>query len=163
MTTKTDILLETLTTLDCQIGLAYPRAHLDYVIFGSTSLVIRGVLDRIPGDIDVFMTPRLWSGLSADKDWHVEIPNPNHPPILVNDKTPIMIHAFYDWSNEFADMNVAELLRTKQPIWYKNWVYPVVSVEEALRVKEAAALAGAKAAKHLPDIEVIKEWLASRN
>lgn len=136
----------------------------EYVIFGSTGLIMRGILDRVPGDIDMFVTKKVWGALLARKDWHVETPKAGDPPILVNNQTPIMIHAFFDWSDEAADMDVPLLLDTKQWIWYRNWAYSVVTVEEALRVKELAIANGAKADKHIPDVEIIKEWLSeSRN
>lgn len=158
--TKTEVsrLAETLEKLRTQIELAFPFADREYVIFGSTSLAIRGIIDREPGDIDIFMTQKLWGSLLANDDWHIETPKANDPPILVNDTTPIMIHSFFDWSNEFCKMNVQELLDNKEWVWYDHWVYPVVTVTEALRVKEAAAFLGGHQ-KHLPDIEVIKKWL----
>lgn len=153
-------LLHTVEALNNEIDLAYPFAHQkDYVIFGSASLAMRGILDREPGDIDVFMTRKLWGRLLANEDWIVETPKATHPPILSNKTLPITVNAFFDWSNEFADMDAAHLIANKEWIWYNYWVYPVVSVQEALRVKEAAAYLGGHA-KHLPDIEVIKEWIS---
>lgn len=150
----------TIEELDQQIQRCYPFADKEYVIFGSASLILRGILDRPAGDLDVFMTRKLWGALLANEDWHVETPKATHPPILVNDTTPVMIHAFYDWSNELCIMEPQKLIKDREYAWYNHWVYPVVSVDEALRVKIDAAELGGHV-KHLPDIKVIQEWLAS--
>lgn len=153
---------ETLDRLSREIEKAYAFADRDYVIFGSASLCIRGILDREPGDIDIFMTKKLWGALLPNNGWFVETPAATHPPILSNETYDIHIHAFFDWSNEFCEMNVAELIRNKESVWYDHWVYPVVTVQEALRVKEQAAHLGGHT-KHLPDIEIINKWLAKTN
>lgn len=158
--TETRKLADTVEELDRQIQLAYPFAERDYLIFGSAQLVMRDILDREPGDIDTFMTRKLWGRLLANEDWHVETPKAGDPPILVNDNTPITIHAFFDWANPYAHMDVAKELEMKEYIWWNHWVYPVMPVTEALRIKEAAAYLGGHE-KHLPDIDVIKEWLKS--
>lgn len=133
----------------------------EWVIFGSTSLVLWGVLDRTPGDIDIFVSKRVWGALLAREGWFVETPKAGDPPILSNETTEIPIHAFFDWSDEAVHMDVPYLLGQPHYVYQFNTYWPVIAVEEALRHKEAAlAHGGSKVQKHVPDIAIINEWLA---
>lgn len=134
----------------------------EYVIFGSTSLIMRGILDREPGDIDMFVSRRVWGKLLTREDsgWNPETPKAGDPPILVNKSTPIMIHAFYDWSDPEVDMNVVNLLANPEAIEYEGFLWNCIPVKEALRHKECAMDKGTIGVqKHIPDIETINKWL----
>lgn len=149
---------ETLFYLATEIARNYRLK--DYALFGSTSLVLNGVLDREPGDIDILTTRRLWGKLLRSHEWHVETPKAGDPPILVNDTMPIIIHAFFDWSDRYVVMDVPRLIRTANVVDTKYGEWRVIPVEEALRHKKAAlAYSSKKVDKHIPDIEIIEDWL----
>jgi hypothetical protein len=128
----------------------------EWTIFGSASLLINGVLDREPSDIDVFVSRRVWDALLARPDWHG--PKAGDPPILVNDTTAIAIHLFYDW----PDIDVPDLIKRslrKYSLDAEHW-FVVIPVEDALLHKKMALKYGSeKVQKHIPDIAVIEEWL----
>lgn len=134
----------------------------EWAIFGSASLLIRGVLDREPSDIDVFVSRRVWGALLARPDWHVETPKAGDPPILVNDTTTTAIHLFYDWSDRYVDIDVPDLVSrssSRYSIDAEHW-FMVIPVEDALLHKKMALRYGSeKVQKHIPDIAVIEEWL----
>lgn len=135
----------------------------EYVIFGSTSLIMRGILDREPGDIDMFVSKRVWGKLLPRDGWNSETPKAGDPPILVNKTTPIMIHAFYDWSDPEVDMDVPHLLANPESIEYEGFLWNCIPVREALRHKEHAMAKGTIGVqKHIPDIELINEWLTNQ-
>jgi hypothetical protein len=137
----------------------------EWTLFGSASLVVNGVLDREPGDIDVFVSRRLWGALLPLRDYHVETPNAGDPPILVNDVTPITIHLFFDWSDKYVDMDVKDLLRRSTFVETdKVGFLRVIPVKDALAHKKHAMSYGSKAVeKHIPDIAIIEEWLAKHS
>lgn len=152
---------ETLDFLLMELGDVDAAPH-EWTLFGSTSLLVNGVLDREPGDIDVFVNRRVWGELlSHELDWHVETPNAGDPPILVSNDIPITIHLFYDWSDKYVEMDVPDLIRRsyfakKGLKWYR-----VIPVEDALEHKKQAMKYGSKAVqKHIPDIAIIEKWLA---
>jgi hypothetical protein len=133
------------------------EAWSEHVLFGSTPLIMRGILDREPGDVDVFVTKRVWGRLLSRPGWDWLTPQENHPPILVA-HLPLETHLFFEWRDPACEMDAEELIRTAEHLG--NW--RCVSVEEALRVKEDAyawLARDPKVAKHGPDIEIIKQYL----
>ena len=147
------------TLFNLQQNLVRAGHSLDYVLFGSTPLIMRVILEREPGDVDVFVSKHIWGALLAVEGWEVETPRAGDPPILVA-HLPLPTHLFYEWRDEFAYMDAAELIRNAETV--NGW--RCVSVEEALRVKEAAWEARfdyPPVLKHGPDIEKIKAWLAA--
>lgn len=132
----------------------------EYVIFGSTSLVLRGILDREPGDVDVHLSRRLWGALLANEEWFVETPKAGDPPILSNEQSPIPIHGFYAWSDPAVRMNVPDLIARAEVVKVYGMPWRVVPVQDALEHKIHALTKGSGAVqKHIPDIEIIEEWL----
>lgn len=132
----------------------------EYVIFGSTSLILRGILDREPGDIDVHLSRRLWGSLLADECWFVETPKAGDPPILSNDQHNIPIHCFFDWSDSHVQMNVPALIENAETVVRYGMRWRVVPVLDALNHKKWALAKGSKAVeKHIPDIKIIEDWL----
>lgn len=152
-----------------ELSLMYLARHLrrssalklnEYCIFGSAALVIRGIIDREPGDIDVFVSKRVWGDLLPQAPWKVETPNAGDPPILAFNNLPIRLHLFYDWRDDQVEIDVesllygdkGELVTSEQ---YGSW--RVATVEEVLRHKEAALAYGSAAVqKHRPDIEACR-------
>lgn len=129
----------------------------EYALFGSTPLIMRGILDREPGDVDVFVSKHLWGAMMQIEGWNVITPAAGDPPILVA-FLPLETHLFYAWRDDYVQMDAPELIRTAEVV--NGW--RCVTVEEALRVKEAAYAARfeyPKVLKHGPDIEIIKRWL----
>lgn len=131
-----------------------------YAIFGSTALILRGILNRDPGDIDVFVSRPTWAKLFARAGmWDVETPRAGDPPLLVDRNARIPIHVFYDWRDEAVAINVSEVLTTAEVVGY---TWKCATVWEVLRQKEAAYRVVdryPKVAKHLPDIEACRRFL----
>lgn len=135
----------------------------EHAIFGSTSLVLNGALNREPGDIDVFVSRRVWGALLArhEEGWFVETPNAGDPPILSNENWEIPVHLFYDWRDEKLDIDVDRMLFDARPS-EEDAAWRVIPVKEALRHKEEAfrwAEYDPSVNKHGPDIVKIKRWL----
>lgn len=148
-------------TLDIiKLCLSWAEAMPDeWTIFGSTSLVLRGILDREPGDIDMFVSRRVWGQWLAMDDWYVETPKAGDPPILTNGVTPIPVHAFFAWENEHCGMDVSELLRTSETV---NG-FRCIPVCDALNHKKFALAGNPELTKHAPDIAMIERWMDDRS
>lgn len=132
----------------------------EWAVFGSASLVVRGVIDRMPGDIDVFVSKRVWGKLLPRERWIWETPNRFDPPILTYD-SPIPLHLFFEWRDDNVDIDVPSLLMraeaTRWPTITRDvMIAPLYDVE---RHKQAALNYGTLAVqKHKPDLEAIKAW-----
>ena len=136
----------------------------DYAIFGSASLVMRGILDRMPGDIDVHFSRKLWGAMLNRPRWFVETPTAGDPPILSNITSSIPIHAFFDWSDRHVAMDVPDLIERAEQIEAFGRHYQVIPVKDALAHKKGALAYGtAYVQKHVPDIAVIEGWLEELN
>lgn len=114
--------------------LMHVQAIDEYVIFGSTSLILQGVIDREPGDVDVILSKRAWGALLGREAWTWNTPEAHDPPILTSYAAPITINGFFDWRNDRVDLNVDRLLHIKQ----SRGGFYVIPVEDALRHKVAA-------------------------
>ena len=156
--------------LNLKISLEYLRHELqaidtyyfdaEWAIFGSTSLIMRGILNREPGDIDIHLDKRVWGALLSRPGWFVETPKAGDPPILSNEICPIPIHAFFDWSDENVMMNVPKLISDSEVIELFGDKWRVIPVLDALAHKKFALAYGTdRVQKHVPDIEVIERWL----
>lgn len=126
----------------------------EYVLFGSMGMYFEGLRDEV-GDIDVFVTRRVWDKLQHLPNWIEHKPDPNDPPFLVLDTKP-PIHAFYDWTKKSKSMDVARNFaeaRTSE----SGWRYAPLT--EVVKWKREAVILGTKAPKHLIDIETIETHL----
>lgn len=133
--------------------------HDEYAIFGSTSLVLRGILEREPGDIDVMVTPRVWGALLPREGWHVKTPNAGDPPILERvGSSRQIIHAFYDWDDIAVWMDPAAVIAGAERL---SGGFRCASVEEVLRHKREAVawLDRLPQNKHRADIDTIQRHL----
>lgn len=153
-----------LVHLDVALNPRYGDAPMpvgEYAIFGSTALHLRGIIEREPADVDVFVTRAVWGHLLAHPAWKVETPNAGDPPIL-SLKTPINLNLFFDWRDFQVEINVPRLLREAEVVEYEgHGRFLCARVEEILRHKEAALSYGSLAVqKHRPDIAAIREHLA---
>lgn len=133
----------------------------DYAIFGSTALILRGIINRAPGDIDVFVSRRVWGALLPDRRWWVETPNAGDPPIL-SLKSEINLNLFFAWRDDMVDIDATKLIEKDSELVtserYGSW--RCATVEEVLRHKEAALSCGSPAVqKHRPDIEACRIYL----
>jgi hypothetical protein len=136
----------------------------EYAIFGSTALILRDIIHREPGDIDVFVTRRLWGTLLARPGWVVETPAAGDPPILSYKATPLDLNLFFDWRDEMVSIDVDELLSEAESVDYTGMIFRCATVEEVLRQKHAALKANTEAVKkHIPDIVACLTWLERRN
>lgn len=135
----------------------------DYCIFGSTTLILRGIIDREPGDIDVFVSRRAWGALLADPDWVVETPNAGDPPILSHKgahEDSIHLNLFFAWGDDMVEINPLELIwgdAGEQVVSERYGSWRCATVAEVLRHKEAALSYGSAAVqKHRPDIRACR-------
>jgi hypothetical protein len=124
----------------------------EYVLFGSTPLIMRGIIDREPGDVDIFVTRRVWGALLGRAGWEVETPAAGDPPILVFQ--PMLgipaVNAFFDWTKSKPHVNVERCFATATEV--DGWM--CASTEEILIHKEEAT---ERVEKHLADIEAIRK------
>lgn len=121
----------------------------EYVLFGSTPLIMRGIIDRAPGDVDIFVTRRVWGALLPRLGWEVEVPAAGDPPILVFSGDP-SVNAFYDWTKTKPHVNVERCFVSATEV--DGWM--CASTEEILIHKEFAI---GKTQKHIEDVEAIRE------
>ncbi len=162
MTTRFEQALHTLGRALRDVGASRKG---EYSIFGSTALILRGIIDREPGDIDVFVTRRVWGLLLPDRRWWVETPNVGDPPILVHDGRPgmndIKLNLFFAWRDPQVEIDAEEVLENRSALVLSKWgSWRCTSVEEVLRHKEAALSYGSPAVqKHRPDIEACRIYL----
>lgn len=80
----------------------------EYVLFGSGALYLYGIrAAESVGDLDVFVTHRVWGKLFAlGTDYFtVETPRAGDPPFLAHGLT-CPIHVFYDWTRRDEWMSV---------------------------------------------------------
>lgn len=139
-----------LITLRRQLVLANAD-NSEYVIFGSTPLILRGILERQPGDVDVFVSRRLWGRWLAMPGWDWETPKAQDPPILYYNSEPA-INAFFDWTKVKPFVDPSECFASAE----LTQGFMCASTEEILKHKQGAS---ADLSKHISDIEAIKESL----
>lgn len=137
--------------------------RMDSVIFGSSALAVRGIIDRTPDDIDVMVSRRVWGALLAHHEWTVDTPNAGDPPILTNSSVPHHLHLFYDWRDDAVDIDPYHLMATSDAVSSAfGWGLNFASVAEVLRHKEAAFAwreQYPKVWKHGPDILACRDHL----
>jgi hypothetical protein len=130
----------------------------EYVLFGSASLIVRGVIDRDPGDIDLFTTKRVWGQLMDRPRWTVTTPNAGDPPMLVGQLTAnITASAFFAWRDDWLDIDVEACLRDAEEVMYDGTIWRCVPLLEARRHKAEAIRYphNSKRALHEADIAAI--------
>ena len=148
-------------------GVVYWQAD-EHAIFGSTALVMRGIIDRKPDDVDVFVSKRVWGSLLARPGWRVETPNAGDPPILcfpihAYGEGSCDLHLFFDWSDPMVKIDVPVLLREAERVDFEGFRFRCASVPEVRRHKVAALSFGSeKVQKHRPDIEAIDKYLEEK-
>jgi hypothetical protein len=69
----------------------------EWALFGSLVLVLHGLRESI-SDVDVFVEPELWLGLSGSLNWRVRLPHIADPPFLERNVGGFRAHAFYQWT-----------------------------------------------------------------
>lgn len=131
----------------------------EYAIFGSTPLILAGIIDRDPGDVDIAVSKRVWGQLLDFGQWEVQTPNAGDPPILVFDRVGYLpIHLFYEWSDPMVEIDIPKLIKDA-------WIiegYRCATLKEILRHKRAALSHGSeKVQKHRPDIAALEEVLGA--
>lgn len=113
------------------------EANDEYAIFGSASLLIRGIISRDPGDIDVLVSPRVWGQLLPRPGWIWETPNTGDPPILSWPSTNIPLHLFFDWRDPWLEINVTESIEAGESVysWLDGEYWRCVPKDEVRRHK----------------------------
>lgn len=75
----------------------------EYVLFGSAVLYLHDIRDGdTVGDIDVFVSRRVWGALMAVDGAHVLTPRAGDPPLLEFRTSP-PLHLFYEWTSRDAE------------------------------------------------------------
>lgn len=70
----------------------------EYVLFGSAVLYLHGLREPdTVGDVDVFVSRRVWGALLADQMSYVLTPQAGDPPMIERVTEP-PLHLFYDWT-----------------------------------------------------------------
>jgi hypothetical protein len=131
----------------------------EYAIFGSASLVLRGLLHREAADVDVMVTRRVWGALLARESWHVLTPEAGNPPILArNGSSRQVLHLFYDWDDIAVWMEPERVLGGAELVRG----YRCAALEEVLRHKREAVawLETLPQNKHRVDLEAIERLRA---
>lgn len=155
--------VDSLGTLVLELRSVEGTGRLQSVIFGSSALAVREIIDRTPDDIDVMVSKRVWGALLPRQGWRVETPDAGNPPILTYDRTANHLHLFFDWRDERVDIDPYYLMTTS------DWIAGAfglgmnfASVAEVLRHKEAAFAWREQNPfmwKHGPDILACREFL----
>lgn len=124
----------------------------EYSIFGSTALILREIIDREPGDIDVFVSRRIWGELLASPSWVVETPNAGDPPIL-SLKGDIDLNLFFAWRDPMVEIDAEDLIARSELVETPWGSWKLAPVADVLYHKEQALSYGSAAVqKHRPDI-----------
>lgn len=71
----------------------------EYRIGGSAAMYLQGI-DVVPGDIDFYVTRRVWNGL-VDRGWEPMIIDRRDPPLARFEFFDITLDCWYDWRNRF--------------------------------------------------------------
>lgn len=80
-----------------------------YTIFGSAVMYLHGLRQKV-GDVDLFVTPALYSAL-RERGWKEQWPKEGDPPLLeCKFRHMPPAHAFYAWKGRGMPINVAEML-----------------------------------------------------
>lgn len=93
----------------------------DYVVFGSSVMYLHRLREDV-GDVDVFVSRRVWGRLLAAENWSVLTPRAGDPPLLElpargvhhEDRRPI--HAFYDWTARDEWLSVARCFELAEKV-----------------------------------------------
>jgi hypothetical protein len=125
-----------LTILEHELRWSEARTD-EACIFGSASLVMRGVIDREPGDIDVFVSRRVW-GILLAHGWGWETPDAGNPPMLIRTVAGKKICLWFDWSDPWLSIDVTALLREHDHVEFDGSIWPLVPLSEAKRHKQEA-------------------------
>jgi hypothetical protein len=138
-----------LRRLRADLDMAYPDWEVEAALFGSVTLVLRDVIDREVGDIDMFVSKRVWGLMLPRARWRVLTPKPNHPPILAKTFNGYQTHLFFDWSNEHAFIDPAKLMADSE--FVQGW--PCATIEEVLRHKKEVQKTFKKHEQDITEIE----------
>lgn len=148
--------VDSLGTLGYELSQVDGHGRFDHVIFGSSALAIREIIDRTPDDVDVMVSRRVWGALLPRVGWHVDTPNAGDPPILTYSGTENHLHLFFDWRDDAVDIDPYHLMATSDYVGGAfGFGFNFASVAEVLRHKEAAFAwreQYPKVWKHGPDI-----------
>lgn len=73
----------------------------EYVLFGSVVMHLHGIdVGRPPGDVDVFVSRRVWGALLGSTGAAVRTPRAEDPPFLEWDmEDGPNLHMFYEWAS----------------------------------------------------------------
>lgn len=132
----------------------------DLVIFGSTVMKLHGLKQDI-GDVDLFVTPRLYAGMRRRRDeWHEQRPRDDDPPFLECRIDDLRLHAFHAWASRDRWMDVPAAFDQASPVHALRCI-PLAMVAEHKRValerlgELGITVAGSRWEKHQRDLAVL--------
>lgn len=131
----------------------------EYVLFGSAVLYLHGL--RAPetvGDIDVFVSRRVWGAIFGQQLSFVRTPQAGDPPFIERVTDP-PLHIFYDWTvRDSAWITMGECFLTAENV--RGWQCASLATIRGHKSGAAKANPGSERhAKHLHDIERIDAHL----
>jgi hypothetical protein len=89
----------------------------EVAMFGSASLVLRGIIDRQPGDIDLLVTRRVWGRLLDRPGWEALTPRADDPPYLCRLlEGGIPASVFYAWRDPWLQINVEDEINEREQV-----------------------------------------------
>lgn len=127
----------------------------EYVLFGSAVLYLHGLRDpETVGDIDVFVSRRVWGAIFSQPLSFVRTPGVEDPPFIERVTDPAL-HIFYDWTPRDAEwMTMRECFDTAEQV--RGWQCASLATIRGHKVGASKANPGSERhAKHLRDVALI--------
>lgn len=136
----------------------------NHVIFASTALKLRGIIERDPGDIDVMVTKEVWGKLLPRPGWKFKTPKSGHPPIL-RYKGETSIDTWFAWENKYSKIDIDELFARAEWIDTEYGKFRVASVQDVIDYKKAriGVPAAGGSSNDKRDVKAAKDYLKKRS
>lgn len=128
-----------------------------WVLFGSMPLLLHGLRETV-GDVDAFVTPRMWQLLANRAAWGVRLPDPRDPPFLERLYHGRWVHLFYRWDDRNPAVDALECRRRAH--FVRGW--PCTPLEVIRRHKTTALEQNPGSllhAKHQLDVAAIDDYM----
>lgn len=105
----------------------------EYVLFGSAVMYLHGIdVGRPPGDVDVFVSRRVWGALLGSTGAAVRTPRADDPPFLEWDmEDGPNLHMFYEWTARDAPrISAAECFASAERVGVRSQVWGIASCRD---------------------------------
>lgn len=128
------------------------------MLFGSAVLLLHGLREAV-GDVDVFVSPGLWSALAAGPEWERLQPDPHDPPFLQRYINGLKVHAFYAWTDRDPEVDATQCRRAAERV--DGWPCTPLAIVRMHKQMSIAKHPGSEPhRKHIADVEAIDEHLS---